>query len=216
MIKFNRIKEFNLVTEINRIEAGCVFLGEAVDERGEIITKSFIDNYESPYSFVYKYKNDSFLLNGITTTRVNLLSSVKDLIKTNENQKWKQNYFEGIPSPIGAILILLPLIYELSDFYQVKDIRSFSPFLTIFISILLISKIPTYSFKRISINPKLTIFIFLGIGIAFVSLIFFTFESLFMFGLIYFFSLPLSFYTYKKNNDKIKDVNQEEDHEDIL
>ena len=139
-----------------------------------------------------------------------------NLIKTNENQKWKQNYFEGIPSPIGAILILLPLIYELSDFYQVKDIRSFSPFLTIFISILLISKIPTYSFKRISINPKLTIFIFLGIGIAFVSLIFFTFESLFMFGLIYFFSLPLSFYTYKKNNDKIKDVNQEEDHEDIL
>jgi|TARA_B110001452_G_scaffold184597_1_gene155187 CDP-diacylglycerol--serine O-phosphatidyltransferase len=139
-----------------------------------------------------------------------------NLIKNNENQKWKQNYFEGIPSPIGAILILLPLIYEISDFYQVKDIRFFSPFLTIFISILLISKIPTYSFKRISINPKLTIFIFLGIGIAFVSLIFFTFESLFLFGFIYFFSLPLSFYTYKKNKDKNKDVSQEEDHEDIL
>ena len=63
MIKFNRIKEFNLITEINRIETDCVFLGEAVDERGDIITKNFIDNYESPNTFVYQYENDSFLLN---------------------------------------------------------------------------------------------------------------------------------------------------------
>ena len=39
-----------------------------------------------------------------------------NLTKNDEKNLWKQNYFQGIPSPIGAILILLPLIYELTDF----------------------------------------------------------------------------------------------------
>ena len=139
-----------------------------------------------------------------------------NLIKPNENHKWKQNYFEGIPSPIGAILILIPLIYEISDLNEIKNIKSITPFLTVTISFLLISKIPTYSFKRISINPKLTIFILLGVGVSSVSLIFFTFETLLLFGFLYFFSLPFSFYTYKKNSANNSGIIEEEDHEDIL
>ena len=43
-----------------------------------------------------------------------------NLTKYDETQSWKQNYFEGIPSPIGAILILTPLIYSLAEinFFQ--------------------------------------------------------------------------------------------------
>ena len=28
---------------------------------------------------------------------------------------WKNNFFEGVPAPAGGIMILMPLIYELSD-----------------------------------------------------------------------------------------------------
>ena len=39
-----------------------------------------------------------------------------NLTKVENQQDWKNNFFEGIPSPAGGILILMPLIYELTDF----------------------------------------------------------------------------------------------------
>ena len=138
-----------------------------------------------------------------------------NITKINDNEKWKENYFEGIPSPIGAILILLPLIYELSDLEKIYDTKTFIPFLTILVSLLLISKFPTFSFKKISIPPKLTIIILFGIGISFVSLMFFTFETLLIFGLGYFATIPIALIVYLKNNKKKID-NSDDEHEDVL
>ena len=38
-----------------------------------------------------------------------------NLTKFKPEETWKQNYFEGVPSPIGALLILSPLVLELTD-----------------------------------------------------------------------------------------------------
>ena len=81
---------------------------------------------------------------------------------------------------------------------------------------LLISKVPTYSFKKIKIKPTLTVFILLGIGISLVTLMFFTFETLLIFSLFYILSIPLACFTYYKNKKSIQSDNSEEDHEDIL
>ena len=137
-----------------------------------------------------------------------------NLTKISDKEKWKENYFEGIPSPIGAILILLPLIYELSDLKKIFNFNYLVPYLTIIISLLLISKIPTFSFKKISIAPKMTILILFSIGISFISLLFFTFETLLIFGLGYILTIPLAFFLYKKNNNLKNYI--EDDHEDIL
>ena len=37
-------------------------------------------------------------------------------ITSNTNAKWKDNFFEGGPSPAGGILVLFPLIYSFSEF----------------------------------------------------------------------------------------------------
>ena len=76
-------------------------------------------------------------------------------------------------APAGAGLILLPLIYELSEFNFVKDIKSITPYLVVVTALLLISKIPTFSLKKIKISSGLTIFLLFGIAIIFVSVIFF-------------------------------------------
>ena len=73
----------------------------------------------------------------------------------------------------------MPLINELSEFRNIIDLEFITPILTIVISLLLISKIPTYSFKKIKIKPSLTIFILLIAGISLVSVMFFTFETYF-------------------------------------
>ena len=139
-----------------------------------------------------------------------------NLTKVDESALWKQNYFEGIPSPIGAILILLPLIYELSGLKKDFNFEYAVPYLTATVSLLLISKLPTYSFKKIRISPNLTIFILLAIGISFFSLIFFTFETLLIFGLIYFITIPIAYVTYRKKNKIFKDSTTEDEHEDVL
>ena len=138
-----------------------------------------------------------------------------NLTKISEDAEWKLNYFEGVPSPAGAGLALLPLVYELSELKFNVDIKSMTPIFIIIVALLLISKIPTYSLKKIKISSQLTIFLLFGIVIIFISLIFFTFESLLIIGGIYLLSIPLSFYSYKKTAKKINSL-QEEDHEDIL
>ena len=139
-----------------------------------------------------------------------------NLTKYGDNESWKQNYFEGVPSPIGALLILSPLVLELSEIGNIISIPYFIPVFTLLIAILLISKIPTYSFKKIKIRPALTVFILFAIGVSFVTLMFFTFETLIVFSLLYLLSIPLASFTYFKNKKLNKSDNLEEEHEDIL
>ena len=105
------------------------------------------------------------------------------MTKIEETQEWKNNFFEGIPSPAGGLLILMPLIYELTNLNIGFDIKKFTPYLTVLIAILLVSKIPTLALKKISISPKATVFLLLGIGIVFIALLFYTLETLLIFGI---------------------------------
>ena len=139
-----------------------------------------------------------------------------NLTKNENDQEWKNNFFEGIPSPAGGILILTPLIYELTEFNLNLNVKSFTPFLTIFIALLLVSKIPTLSLKKITISSKTSVFLLLSVGIIFIALLFFTFETLLIFGLIYLISIPLSIIIYKKQQKKYSSKISDEDHEDIL
>ena len=139
-----------------------------------------------------------------------------NLTKINSQEIWKNNYFEGIPSPAGGILILFPLIFELAQLNTVLEMRSITPFFTVLIAVLLVSKIPTLSLKKISISPKATIFILLGIGLVFISLLFYTFKTLLIFSLIYLFSVPISYIMYKNQTKKENLQTQDDDHEDVL
>ena len=139
-----------------------------------------------------------------------------NLTKINNLELWKNNYFEGVPSPAGGLLILMPLIFELSDLNLNVNLKNFTPYFTILIAILLVSKLPTLSLKKISISPKTTVFILLGIGTIFISLLFYTFKTLLIFGLVYLISIPISFIMYKNQIKKENLETSEDDHEDVL
>ena len=139
-----------------------------------------------------------------------------NLTKVDENQEWKKNFFEGIPSPAGGLLILMPLIYDLTDLNIGFDIKILTPYLTIAIAILLVSKIPTLALKKISISPKTTVFLLLSIGIIIIALLFYTLKTLLVFGIIYLLSIPVSIIIYKNQNKKNFKKISDEEHEDIL
>ena len=71
-----------------------------------------------------------------------------NLTKVEESQEWKNNFFEGIPSPAGGLLILMPLIYDLANLNFGYDTRALTPYVTILVAILLVSKVPTLALKK--------------------------------------------------------------------
>jgi len=77
-------------------------------------------------------------------------------------------------------------------------------------SVLMVTKIPTYSLKRIAIPRSLGIFLLLGIGIYLGLVIFYTFKTLFFTGLVYIILIPISYFHYKqKNNFFLKTMKEE-------
>jgi CDP-diacylglycerol---serine O-phosphatidyltransferase len=139
-----------------------------------------------------------------------------NLTKVEEADEWKNNFFEGIPSPAGGLLILMPLIYELTNLNLGIDFKNATPYLTIIVAILLVSKIPTLALKKISISPKATVFLLLAIGVIFISLLFYTLKTLLAFGVAYVLSIPISIFLYTSQNKKKLKKISDEDHEDIL
>ena len=140
-----------------------------------------------------------------------------NLTVIEENETWKINFFEGMPSPAAAGLVLLPLILNLSGLIQFENYAVLSSIVILITSILMVSKIPTYSLKKILIPRHLTIFLLLGIGIYLSLLIFYTFETLFFSGIIYIILIPISFIHYKNLSKKSLPSSLENDEtEDML
>lgn len=141
-----------------------------------------------------------------------------NLTTIDENETWKINFFEGVPSPAAAGLVLLPLILNLSNLIQFENYAVLSSIAILTTSILMVSKVPTYSLKRILIPRNFAIFLLLGIGIYVSLLIFYTFETLFFSGIIYLLLIPISFLHYKHKSKKafVPSIEEEEEDEDIL
>ncbi len=138
-----------------------------------------------------------------------------NLTKIEATEDWKNNFFEGIPSPAGGLLILMPLVYDLTGLNLGFDIKKITPYFTILIAIMLVSKTPTLALKRISISPKITVFLLLGVGLVFIALLFYTLEAILIFGIAYLISIPISIILFRNQNKKNLKIS-DENHEDIL
>jgi CDP-diacylglycerol--serine O-phosphatidyltransferase len=141
-------------------------------------------------------------------------------INSEEEPSWKDNFFEGMPSPAGGIIVLMPLIISFSGlekFFLKINYDILVPSLFIIVSILLISTIPTYSFKKIVIPRSMTKFLLFGMVLFFGALLVYTFKILAISCLIYLCLIPISYLHHKKiKKDKNITSDEEEDLEDVL
>ena len=131
-IKFSIDQNFNLAVifillaaildaldgRIARLIKGTSDFGKELDSLTDFVSFGI-----APALIIYFWELNTFGKLGWTITLLYSVCCVLrlarfNLTNINKNEVWKMNYFEGIPSPIGAILILLPLIYEISDLKQ--------------------------------------------------------------------------------------------------
>jgi len=141
-------------------------------------------------------------------------------VNSNEEPSWRDNFFEGVPSPAGGILVLMPLIFSLSEFdFFIISYNILVPVFFISVSFLLISKLPTYSLKKIIIPRSMTVFLLFGIVLFFGLLLIYPFKVITISGFIYLSLIPISFLHYRKINNQ-KDINKikndDDEPEDIL
>jgi CDP-diacylglycerol---serine O-phosphatidyltransferase len=141
-------------------------------------------------------------------------------VNSEEEPSWRDNFFEGMPSPAGGIIVLMPLVISFSGlgkFFFEINFELLVPITFIVVSILLISTVPTYSFKKIVIPRSMTKFLLFGIVLFFGGLIVYTFKIIAVSSLLYLCLIPVSYLHYKKIK-KEKNITSDKDEglEDIL
>ncbi len=141
-------------------------------------------------------------------------------VNSDQEPSWRDNFFEGVPSPAGGILVLTPLIFSMTNFELISiNYDIVVPIFFIVTSLLLISKFPSYSFKKIVIQRKTTIFLLFGIVLFFGLLLIYPFNVIAISAIVYLLMLPISYFHYqklKKQNEDQKFKDEDDDLEDIL
>ena len=143
-------------------------------------------------------------------------------VNSEEEPSWKDNFFEGVPAPAGGIIVLMPLVLSFSGLEKFLFKINYDlvvPVFFITISILLISTIPTYSFKKIVIPRSMTKFLLFGMVLFFGALLVYTFKILALSTFLYLCLIPVSYFHYKKikkEKNIITDMYESDDLEDIL
>ena len=137
-------------------------------------------------------------------------------VHSNQEPSWRDNFFEGVPSPAGGILVLTPLILSFTNFDFIPlNYDILVPIFFIITSLLLISKFPSYSFKKIVIQRKATIFLLFGIVLFFGLLLIYPFNVIAISSILYLLILPISFFHFQKLKKQYLDKNLVEDDDDL-
>lgn len=111
---------------------------------------------------------------------------------------WKERFFTGVPSPAGAGLALLPLMLS----FEVGEGLHTNPFfLCVYegvIGLLMASKIPTFSMKKMKIRHDQVLGIMLATGLLITFMVIEPWITLASCGGIYLLTLPFSAWKYRR------------------
>lgn len=133
--------------------------------------------------------------------RLALYNVKLEKFKTTEGEP--EHFFSGIPTPVGAILIMLPLTHSFMGYNWAYENLNFVAGYIILISGLLVSRIPTFSIKRkqFFIQSKLGFLVLFSlIALSMINFLWITINVL---AFIYLFTIPFSIVAWqsKPNRD---------------
>lgn len=127
--------------------------------------------------------------------------------KNDDLPDWKKRYFCGVPAPAGAGLVLLPAyIYQVSP--ETFSVFSFATPLiaiwAIFVSALMVSRIPTGSLKYMKLPAKMTIPLMAALGSLIAALIHAPWITLTILSLSYLISIPVVLHRYRQKEKQFQ------------
>ena len=162
----------------------------------------FVSFGVSPVIVVYLWSLSVNIQNSWAFVIFYTICSASRLAKFNltslENEDKNLKFFKGISTPAAAGLVLLPMMITFRFENQFDFTPLFLALLIVITAILMITNIPTFSMKGIKLNKKELPF-FLVIFAFIVSLLISDFWlAMILIIFLYYASIPLAFFTYKK------------------
>jgi CDP-diacylglycerol--serine O-phosphatidyltransferase len=115
---------------------------------------------------------------------------------------WTRNFFVGVPSPAGAGIVLLPMVLWFQ--FEVDFLRH-PGFVAVFVlatSALLVSRIPTFSFKKIGILQSWILPTMAAIGLYLALLVSAPWITLSLSIIAYMASIPFGFRAYRRYSER--------------
>ena len=134
-------------------------------------------------------------------------------IDSPESPSWTKLFFSGVPAPAGAGLVLFPMIISFqTDLEYVRE----PPFVALIIlitSALLVSQLPTYSFKTLRIQHRFILPTMLLVGLVAALTVTAPWLTLTIIIIIYIVSFPFSWRSYREHAAKVitRNNNKEND-----
>ncbi len=127
------------------------------------------------------------------------LARFNTALESDEPQPaWARNYFVGVPAPAAAGLALLPLVLGL----QFGETLFSHPLVTgptmVAVSALMVSRIPTFAFKRVQVPGRYVVFALLGAGAMIAFLISEPWATLAVIGFVYLASIPYAAFVFRR------------------
>lgn len=119
--------------------------------------------------------------------------------ETTPQKSIKKLYFTGVPSPAGALLCIWPLILGLEGFPFFQEHVGLCIIYIAAIGALMVSRVPTFSLKKIRITSELVLPVMLIAGAALTFLIVEPWEFLALFCLGYMLSIAVSSHLAKRH-----------------
>jgi CDP-diacylglycerol---serine O-phosphatidyltransferase len=113
-------------------------------------------------------------------------------LETPDRPRWTQSFFTGIPAPAAAGLAVTPLIlsFVVGDGWPRNWLLN-AAFL-VFVAAMMVSRVPTFSIKRVRIAPHQVLPTLLLASVVIVGLVVETWLTLSFIGLVYLGSLPVA------------------------
>ncbi|MEP7030587.1 MAG: CDP-diacylglycerol--serine O-phosphatidyltransferase [Pseudolabrys sp.] len=117
---------------------------------------------------------------------------------------WAGNFFTGIPAPLGAMTVLLPIyLYFLGVSNGLFTIW-LTFFYTLAIALLMVSRLPVFSGKRVGkrVPPEMVLPVFVVVVLFFALLISYPWQVLTVGAVVYLCTLPLGWLSYREYQRK--------------
>jgi CDP-diacylglycerol--serine O-phosphatidyltransferase len=123
----------------------------------------------------------------------------------DDKPEWGRYFFTGVPAPVGAGLVLMPLIIYLHIDEDLSAYNTGSPLIglwTLVIAALMVSRIPTFSSKQIRLPAIGMIPTLAVIGFTLALLVHAPWITLTLMGLLYIALIPISYRLYKSREKR--------------
>jgi len=111
---------------------------------------------------------------------------------------WTGKFFTGVPAPAGAGLALLPMVASFQFGPGYGDQPVIVGAVLLVTSLLMVSRVPTFSFKRVRVPHRFVVPTLLVVGLLAACLVSLPWVTLLLVGFAYIATMPLSIAAYGK------------------